>query len=62
VREGGSIPIVTTFKEILGSNSILLPMGLPDENTHSPNENFYLPNFFAGIKTAAYLFEELAIT
>ena len=59
-REGGSIPIVATFKEILDSHTLLLPMGLPDENTHSPNENFYLPNFFAGIKTSAYFQEELA--
>lgn len=59
-REGGSIPIVATFKEILDSHTMLLPMGLPDENTHSPNENFYLPNFFAGIRTSAYFQEELA--
>lgn len=59
-REGGSIPIVATFQEVLGSDTLLLPLGLPDENCHSPNENFYLPNFFAGIKTSAYLLEELS--
>ena len=60
VREGGSIPIVATFKKILGADTVLLPLGLPDENSHSPNENFYLPNFFHGIKSAVYFFEEMA--
>ena len=60
VREGGSIPIVAIFKQILGADTVLLPLGLPDENAHSPNENFYLPNFFGGIKTTAYFMEEMA--
>jgi len=59
VREGGSIPIVATFQEVLNSDSMLLPLGLPDENCHSPNENFYLPNFFAGIKMSAYFMQEM---
>lgn len=59
VHEGGSIPIVASFKEILGSDTVLLPLGLPDENAHSPNENFHLPNFYAGIKTAICLLDEL---
>lgn len=60
VREGGSIPIVAAFKKILGADTVLLPLGLPDENAHSPNENFYLPNFFHGIKSVVYFFEEMA--
>lgn len=59
-REGGSIPIVAAFKEILGLDAVLLSLGLPDENAHSPNEKFYLPNFFRGILSSAYLMEELA--
>ena len=60
VREGGSIPIVASFKHILGADTVLLPLGLPDENTHSPNEHFYLANFYDGIKTSAYFLEEMA--
>ena len=60
VREGGSIPIVASFKKILGVDTVLLPLGLPDENTHSPNESFYLPNFYDGIKTSVYFMEEMA--
>src|SRR4030095_15285107 len=36
IREGGSIPIVVTFKELLGVDTVLLGFGLPDENAHSP--------------------------
>ncbi len=60
VREGGSIPIMATFKNVLKSDTVLLPLGLPDENSHSPNEKFYLPNFFNGIKTVAYFMEEMS--
>ena len=53
-REGGSIPIVATFQEILGIPTVLMGIGLPDENAHAPNENLYLPHFFNGIKASAY--------
>jgi acetylornithine deacetylase/succinyl-diaminopimelate desuccinylase-like protein len=59
-REGGSIPITSSFKEILGVDTVFLPFGLPNENAHSPNENFYLPNFYTGIKTSAFFMEEMA--
>jgi acetylornithine deacetylase/succinyl-diaminopimelate desuccinylase-like protein len=60
VREGGSIPIVVAFKETLNCDTVLLPLGLPDENSHSPNENFYLPNFFSGISSSANFMIEMA--
>ena len=60
VCEGGSIPIVSTFKEILGVDTLLIGFGLPDDNTHSPNEKFSLRDFHRGIKTSAYLLRELA--
>ena len=37
-REGGSIPVVSTFQEELGLPSVLFGVGLPDENAHAPNE------------------------
>jgi acetylornithine deacetylase/succinyl-diaminopimelate desuccinylase-like protein len=58
-REGGSIPIVVQFKEILGIDTVLLGFGLPDENAHAPDEFLYLGNFFGGIKTVVHLFDEL---
>lgn len=60
IREGGSIPIVTTFKQVLGADSLLLGFGLPDDNTHSPNEKMCLKDFHRGIQTSAYLLQELA--
>jgi acetylornithine deacetylase/succinyl-diaminopimelate desuccinylase-like protein len=58
-REGGSIPIVVQFKELLGIDTVLLGFGLPDENAHAPNEFINLNNFFGGIKTSVHFMNEL---
>ena len=60
MREGGSIPIVNEFKKILGADSLLLGLGLPDYNAHSPNEKFNLDCFEKGQFMSAYLWQELA--
>ncbi len=60
LREGGSIPIVTDFKRILGADTLLLGLALPDDNAHSPNEKFDLDNFAAGMAMGALLWPELA--
>lgn len=60
IREGGSIPVVNTFHEKLGVDTLLLGWGLDDDNTHSPNEKFCLADFHRGIKASAFLWEELA--
>jgi acetylornithine deacetylase/succinyl-diaminopimelate desuccinylase-like protein len=59
-REGGSIPVVATFQEILGLPSVLFGVGLPDENAHAPNEKLDLANFHGGIIASAYLYDEIA--
>jgi acetylornithine deacetylase/succinyl-diaminopimelate desuccinylase-like protein len=59
VREGGSIPVVATFAELLGLPSVLMGIGLPDENAHAPNEKLDLFNFQGGIVSSAYFFEEM---
>ena len=59
IREGGSIPIVTTFFESLDVDVLLLGWGLDDDNMHSPNEKFSLADFHRGIKASAYLWQEL---
>jgi len=60
LREGGSIPIVNDFKEILGADTLLLGLGLPDDNVHSPNEKFELDCFENGQRMSALLWQELA--
>jgi acetylornithine deacetylase/succinyl-diaminopimelate desuccinylase-like protein len=61
-REGGSIPVVATFQEILGLPSVLFGVGLPDENAHAPNEKLDLGNFHGGVIASAFLYEEIANT
>ena len=58
-REGGSIPVVATFQEVLGLPSVLFGVGLPDENAHAPNEKLDLGNFHNGIIAAAALYNEI---
>jgi len=59
-REGGSIPVVSTFQEELGLPSVLFGVGLPDENAHAPNERLDLENFQNGIVASAILYDEIA--
>jgi acetylornithine deacetylase/succinyl-diaminopimelate desuccinylase-like protein len=60
IREGGSIPIVQSFREVLGAETLLLGLALPDCQAHAPNENFPLANFEAGIRLNQHLLEALA--
>jgi acetylornithine deacetylase/succinyl-diaminopimelate desuccinylase-like protein len=59
-REGGSIPVVSTFQEALGVPAVLFGVGLPDENAHAPNERLDLANFHNGIISSALLYDEFA--
>ncbi|MBX3442822.1 MAG: dipeptidase [Planctomyces sp.] len=60
IREGGSIPVVGTFKEVLGIDTLLLGWGQNTDNLHSPNERFSLDAFQRGIHASAALWQELA--
>ncbi len=59
-RTGGTIPIVGLVQEILGSDSLLLGFGLPDDNLHAPNEKMHLPNFYRGIETFIRFLDRIA--
>ncbi len=50
-RSGGSIPIISTFEQVLGIKSVLMGFGLESDAIHSPNENYPLEQFYKGIKT-----------
>ena len=60
VRSGGSIPIIATFEEILGTKSILMGFGLGSDAIHSPNENFPLEQFYNGIRTIPLFYKYFA--
>ena len=60
IREGGSIPIVSDFRSILGVETLLLGLALPDCRAHSPNENFPLENLDAGMRMNQAVLQELA--
>lgn len=49
-REGGSIPVATSMKNILGVDSIITGFGLPDDQIHSPNERLHLPTHKKGVE------------
>lgn len=59
IREGGSIPIVTRFQEVLDCDCLLLGWGLSDDNAHSPNEKFRVEDYHRGIVASAVLWEEI---
>jgi acetylornithine deacetylase/succinyl-diaminopimelate desuccinylase-like protein len=60
VREGGSIPPVAKFDRLLKVPTVLFGFGLPDDNTHGPNEKLHLPNFHRGIETVIQWMEQVA--
>jgi len=60
LRTGGSIPIVTMFERVLGTQSVLLGFGLDSDAIHSPNEHYGLFNYYKGIETIPYFFEYFA--
>lgn len=62
LREGGSIPIVNQFRKVLGVDTLLLGLALPDDNAHSPDEKFDLDCFERGQLMSAYLWRELTAT
>ena len=59
IREGGSIPIVQSFKDVLNVDTLLLGLALPDCQIHSPNENFSIENFYDGIRLNRNLINEI---
>jgi acetylornithine deacetylase/succinyl-diaminopimelate desuccinylase-like protein len=54
LRSGGTIPILSTFQQVLGIPTVLMGFALPNDRIHAPNEKFHLPNFFNGIKTCIW--------
>lgn len=60
IRGGGSIPIVSDFRDVLGMETLLLGLGMPDCRMHSPNESFPVDNLEKGIRLNRILLRQLA--
>lgn len=60
VRSGGSIPIISTFEQILGIKSMLMGFGLESDAIHSPNENYHVDIYYKGIETIPYFYKYFA--
>ena len=59
IRSGGTIPPVATFQTVLGLPTVLVGVGLPDDQIHAPNERFDLEQYAAGVRVIARLWDEL---
>jgi len=59
IRSGGTIPPVATFQSVLQIPSVLVGVGLPDDQIHAPNERFDLDQYAAGVRVIARLWDEL---
>jgi acetylornithine deacetylase/succinyl-diaminopimelate desuccinylase-like protein len=62
VGMGGTVPIVTTFREALGVDTVFFSFSTADEDIHAPNE-FYRPERFRlGLQAWVRLWRTLATT
>lgn len=58
---GGSIGFVPIVVRSLGVPCLLVGFGEPGSNIHAPNEHFNLTNYFKGIETMTYFYENLSL-
>ena len=58
VRRGGSIPIISTFEQVLGIKTVLMGFGLESNAIHSPNENMPLSILRKGIEAVVEFYLE----
>jgi acetylornithine deacetylase/succinyl-diaminopimelate desuccinylase-like protein len=60
--EGGSIPVVGDFQQLLNVPVLLVGFGLPGENAHAPDEWISVENFELGMRAMAALWDELVVS
>ena len=59
MREGGSIPVMEAMQRIFDVPFVFMGFGLEDDGIHAPNEKFNMSSYHGGIRSAAYLYEEI---
>jgi acetylornithine deacetylase/succinyl-diaminopimelate desuccinylase-like protein len=55
---GGSIPIVTDFKETLGIDTLMVSLGNDDCNMHGVDENYRIDLIEKGLAFSRMFFEK----
>lgn len=60
LREGGSVPIIADIKRVLGLDSVLFGLFLPEDNLHAPNESFDVNVMERGIRASEKILEGIA--
>jgi acetylornithine deacetylase/succinyl-diaminopimelate desuccinylase-like protein len=53
-REGGSVPVVSLFSEILKIETVNTGFSTPADNMHSPNEKMHLPTWQRGTEALVH--------
>ena len=60
LREGGSVPIIADIRRVLGLDSVMLGLFLPEDNLHAPNESFHLGVMETGMRASEKILEAVA--
>lgn len=60
LREGGSVPIIADIKRVLGMDSLMLGLFLPEDALHAPNESFHLGVMTKGIEVSRDILKSVA--
>ncbi|MCH7813226.1 MAG: M20/M25/M40 family metallo-hydrolase, partial [Planctomycetes bacterium] len=60
IREGGTLPILPMFREVLGAESIMMGFCVPDCHAHGPNEFFAVEDLICGTRSIAHFLQALA--
>lgn len=54
IREGGTLPILPMFKDVLGAESLMMGLCMPNCNAHGPNEFFHVSDLHNGARASAH--------
>jgi hypothetical protein len=54
------VPIIADIKRVIGLDSVMLGLFLPEDNLHAPNESFHLGVMEKGILAAEKIYGKIA--